>query len=128
MSDPRTSGGTGSASALAPEDERAEPTSSDSIVSARDLRIKVKFFCGILASMAIDVGYLLILLAILAFVHWLFNYIKTWFPAQVSFVKVGEWVGLIGVSVCCMWFIVLDVRNTLIRTSEVMTKRGESSP
>jgi hypothetical protein len=100
-------------------------TSSDSIVSARDLKIRIKFFCGVLGSMAVDIAYFAILLVILGGVHLFFNYMKTWFPEQVIFVKALELVALAGVSICCLYFIFLDVRNTLIRTREVMAKGGE---
>jgi hypothetical protein len=99
--------------------------SSDSIVSARDLKVRIKFFCGILGSMAVDIAYFAILLLILGGVHLFFNYMKTWFPEQVFFVKTLEKVALAGVSICCLYFIFLDVRNTLIRTREVMAKVDE---
>jgi hypothetical protein len=91
------------------------------IVSAEDLWIRIKFFVGVVASVAIDLVLLTILLFLLVGGHWLFDRLKDNYPNQVVIVGWGELIGLGAVGICILFFIVLDVRRVLMRTWRVMS-------
>jgi hypothetical protein len=93
---------------------------ADIIVSGQDLRLRVKFFGAVVVSSLIDLAYLICLFFVLAAGKWLFDRFKELFPAQVTVVTVGEWIGLGATSLMCLCFIALDVVRTVRRIWKVM--------
>jgi hypothetical protein len=89
------------------------------------LWLRVKFFGAVIVSSVIDLAYLICLLGVLATGKWLFDLFEEWFPAQVTVVTVGEWIGLGATSLMCLCFIAFDVVRTVQRTWKVMLPTDE---
>jgi hypothetical protein len=91
-----------------------------SIVTARDLLTRIKFFGAVLVAFGIDGLFLVTWLSLICCTHWLFGKVKTQFPTQVMVVEIGEWVAIIGLSVVCLAFIATDIKKTVRKIWRVM--------
>jgi hypothetical protein len=101
-------------------------TKSHSIVTGKDLGIRIKFFGSIVGMMAIDAVVLILVLAVIIGGHWVAEYPKEWFPDEVHVVELAEIVLLGATGLCVLWYVVLDVWKTMRRTWEVMYEEGDT--